>query len=87
MRAAISTSPEGSRAHAAVSYRWVVLSLVWFALLICFVDRLAWGNVALDASRMLGMRVTAVGAFVDAITQFLTGPASGVDYSTAAVEQ
>jgi sugar phosphate permease len=44
----------------------VILALTWLALLICFVDRLAWGNVALDAGRSLGMELTALGAFVTA---------------------
>jgi sugar phosphate permease len=44
----------------------VTLALVWFALLICFVDRLAWGNVELEAGHALAMRTTALGAFVTA---------------------
>ena len=51
---------------ARPSYRWIILSLTWLALLICFVDRLAWGNVALDAGRALQMQMTALGAFVTA---------------------
>jgi sugar phosphate permease len=48
------------------SYRWIILVLAWLALLICFVDRLAWGNVALDAGKTLNMRMTGLGAFVTA---------------------
>ena len=67
VEATATLTPQGSgSAQARSSYRWVVLALTWFALLICFVDRLAWGNIALDASRALGMRMTALGAFVTA---------------------
>jgi sugar phosphate permease len=40
--------------------------LTWLALLICFVDRLAWGNVSLDVGRALNLQMTALGAFVTA---------------------
>lgn len=52
--------------HAQPFYRWLILAFTWLALLICFVDRLTWGNVALDAGQTLGMRMTATGAFVTA---------------------
>ena|SRR6266567_3735987 len=39
------------------AYRGVILFLTWLALLICFVDRLAWGNVALDVGRALNMQM------------------------------
>jgi len=48
------------------SYRWLILGLTWLALLVCFIDRLAWGSVALDASRTLGLPIAAVGGFVTA---------------------
>ena len=56
----------GALAQVDSSYRWTILALAWFALLICFMDRLAWGNVALEAGHALGMRMTALGAFVTA---------------------
>ena len=51
---------------AMVADRWIVLAFTWLALLISFVDRLAWSNLALDASRALGVGMAAVGAFVTA---------------------
>jgi sugar phosphate permease len=67
IQATATLAPQGSGfAQARSSYRWIILALTWFALLICFVDRLAWANVALDATRALGMRMTALGAFVAA---------------------
>ena len=47
-------------------YRWIILALTWLALLLCFVDRLCWSNVALDAGRSLRLEMTALGAFVTA---------------------
>src|SRR5262245_22116334 len=54
------------RCRVMTSNRWFILASTWLALLICFVDRLAWGNLALDASRALGVGVTGAGAFVTA---------------------
>lgn len=51
---------------AVSSLRWIVLGLTWATLLVCFVDRLAWGNVALDVGRDLHLPLTALGAFVTA---------------------
>jgi sugar phosphate permease len=77
-----SSELEGVHAEAAttgLTYRWVILFLTWFALLISFVDRLAWGNVALEVGRSLNMPLTALGAYVTAfyigyvISNALTG--------------
>lgn len=67
--AAAEAAVEGQDAVAlgvALSFRWVILGLTWATLLICFVDRLAWGNLALDVGRDLDLPLTAVGAFVTA---------------------
>jgi sugar phosphate permease len=77
-----SSELEGVHAEAAtpgLTYRWVILFLTWFALLISFVDRLAWSNVALEVGRTLNMPMTALGAYVTAfyvgyvISNALTG--------------
>jgi sugar phosphate permease len=52
------------------AYRWVVLLVAWGAFLVSFVDRLAWGNVALAVSHDLGLAIQAVGVFV---TSFYVG--------------
>ena len=61
------------------SYRWIILVLTWLGLLVCFVDRLAWGNVALDVGRALNIQLTALGAFVTAfyVGYVLSNAASG----------
>jgi sugar phosphate permease len=51
---------------ASVSYRWVILFIAWISFLISFVDRLAWGNVAISVGQSLGMPVAALGIFVTA---------------------
>jgi sugar phosphate permease len=47
-------------------YRWVILLIAWLSFLISFVDRLAWGNVAISVGQSLGMPVGALGIFVTA---------------------
>ena len=47
-------------------YRWVVLLFAWGALLLTFVDRLAWGSLGLAAGASLGMPIAALGVFVTA---------------------
>ncbi|MDB5503769.1 MAG: hypothetical protein JWR89_3671 [Tardiphaga sp.] len=49
-----------------VSYRWVILFIVWLSFLVSFVDRLTWGNVAVSVGQSLGMPVAALGIFVTA---------------------
>jgi sugar phosphate permease len=56
--------------QARPRYRWMILFISWFALLICFVDRLAWGNLSLDVGRVLDIPLAALGAFV---TSFYVG--------------
>lgn len=48
------------------TYRWVILFVAWISFLISFVDRLAWGNVAISVGKTLGMPVAALGIFVTA---------------------
>lgn len=51
-------------------YRWFVLAFAWLALLITFVDRLAWANVAVTVGQNLALPLAALGVFV---TAFYTG--------------
>ncbi len=48
------------------AYRWVVLLLLTASLCICFVDRLAWANVASEYARENGYSLAAVGTFFSA---------------------
>lgn len=52
------------------SYRWVVLSVVFAAFLVTFLDRLAWANANLMASKSLDIPVATLGLYV---TAFYTG--------------
>ena len=64
-----STGLEAAEATAAagpVSYRWVILFIAWISFLVSFVDRLAWGNVAISVGQSLGIPVAALGIFVTA---------------------
>lgn len=56
----------GSPGIGGLNYRWVILFVVWISFLISFVDRLAWGNVAISVGQSLGMPVAALGVFVTA---------------------
>lgn len=62
----ISAAGERGSGDVRSSYRWVILALAWFALLIGFIDRLAWGNVALDVGHALSIPLAALGAIVTA---------------------
>ncbi|HEX8883880.1 MAG TPA: MFS transporter [Noviherbaspirillum sp.] len=46
--------------------RWLALACAWGALLITFVDRLAWGNLAVTVGQSLGLQIGALGVFVTA---------------------
>jgi len=48
------------------AYRWVILLVTWAAFLLSFIDRLAWGNVAVSVGASLGMSIAALGVFVTA---------------------
>jgi len=52
------------------SYRWVVLSVVFAAFLVTFLDRLAWANANLMASSSLDIPIATLGLYV---TAFYTG--------------
>jgi predicted MFS family arabinose efflux permease len=47
-------------------YRWVILAVAWGALLMAFVDRLAWANLAVQVGGSLGMPIAELGIFVTA---------------------
>lgn len=46
--------------------RWIVLAIAWFALLLSFVDRLAWSSVASGVSASSGLPLSALGSFASA---------------------
>lgn len=46
--------------------RWIVLALAWLALLLSFVDRLAWSSVATSVSATSGLPLSALGSFASA---------------------
>ena len=50
----------------ASSRRWVILAVAWAALLMAFVDRLAWANLAVQVGGSLGLPIAGLGAFVTA---------------------
>lgn len=59
----------GEAADAAVTrdaYRWVVLGIAFSAFFVTFLDRLAWANASLLASKSIGMPLAALGVFVTA---------------------
>jgi sugar phosphate permease len=65
MNPALSTAAPPA-AVPAPAWRWVVLGTAWFCLLLTFVDRLLWGNVAITVGRSLALPVAALGVFVTA---------------------
>lgn len=54
----------------AVTYRWLVLGVAWAALLMAFVDRLAWANLAAQVGGSLGLPIAGLGVF---LTSFYIG--------------
>jgi sugar phosphate permease len=48
------------------TYRWAILFAAWASFLISFIDRLAWGNVAMPVGQALGVQVATLGVFVTA---------------------
>jgi len=59
-----------STEHKASAYRWVVLSVVFAAFFVTFLDRLAWANANLIASKSLGIPIATLGVYV---TTFYAG--------------
>jgi sugar phosphate permease len=53
-------------APAKPAARWGVLFVAWFSFLLTFVDRLAWGNVAIEVGHGLSLPLAALGVFVTA---------------------
>jgi ACS family glucarate transporter-like MFS transporter len=62
------------------AYRWLVLACAWGALLLTFIDRLAWGNVAVTVGHTLAIPLGALGVFVTAfyVGYVLSNVAGGV---------
>jgi sugar phosphate permease len=50
----------------ARSNRWIVLAIAWAALLMAFVDRLAWANVSVQVGGSLSLPIAGLGVFVTA---------------------
>jgi len=46
--------------------RWIVLAIAWFALMLSFVDRLAWSSVATSVSGSSGLPLSTLGSFASA---------------------
>lgn len=62
-----SEAASADNAHGTTSaYRWVVLSVAFAAFFITFLDRLAWANANLVASKSLALPIAALGVFVTA---------------------
>ena len=57
-------------ARAASGARWAMLSVVWAAFWISFVDRLIWANVSTSVGASLGLSLASLNVFV---TAFYTG--------------
>ena len=72
-----ASNPPTARASA---YRWLILAFAWGALLLTFVDRLAWGNLAVPVGHALGMSLGALGLFVTAfyVGYVLSNVAGGI---------
>jgi len=66
MSAPLNESTAEEAPMLGAGYRWVVLLFAWGALLLTFVDRLAWGSLGLAAGASLGMPIAALGVFVTA---------------------
>jgi len=50
----------------ARSLRWIILAVAWAALLMAFVDRLAWANLAVQVGGSLSLPIAGLGVFVTA---------------------
>jgi sugar phosphate permease len=51
---------------AMLRFRWITLAMVWAALLVSFLDRLAWANVSVAAGEAVGLQIAALNIFVTA---------------------
>jgi sugar phosphate permease len=51
---------------AMLRHRWSMLALVWAALFVSFLDRLAWANVSVVAADAIGLQIAALNIFVTA---------------------
>src|SRR4051812_11192399 len=50
----------------AKSRRWLILGIAWAALLMAFVDRLAWANLSVQVGGSIGLPIAGLGMFVTA---------------------
>jgi len=66
IEAATAAASARPPALAAQPYRWVVLAVAFAAFLVTFLDRLAWANANLSASKSLDISIAALGVFVTA---------------------
>ena len=60
------SNTQAGQDESGSAYRWVILLVTWAAFLLSFIDRLAWGNVAVSVGASLGMSIAALGIFVTA---------------------
>ena len=61
-----AASVPASAPTSAPAWRWGVLGVAWLGLLLTFVDRLLWGNVAVTVGHALALPMAALGVFVTA---------------------
>ncbi|MDE2517470.1 MAG: MFS transporter [Rhodospirillales bacterium] len=53
-------------ASAVTARHWLICALAWAVFATSFIDRLAWGNLQLQAGHSLGLGLAGLGAFVSA---------------------
>jgi sugar phosphate permease len=75
-------SPRGAattKAATPAPYRWTILLVAWASFCLTFIDRLAWGNVAIHVGETLGLPIAAFGSFFAAFYSgyFITNIAGG----------
>ncbi|AMV48389.1 MFS transporter [Paraburkholderia caribensis] len=64
----LATGTPTHKAHSTTGLRrrWAILAVAWAALLMAFVDRLAWASLAAGVGHSLGLPVASLGIFVTA---------------------
>jgi len=77
---ALEVSAADRPAEHTTAWRWLILGCAWGALLLTFVDRLAWSSVAITVGHTLAIPLAALGVFVTAfyIGYVLSNVAGGI---------
>lgn len=57
---------EAIQTNSSTSYRWIILIIAWICLLMTFIVRLAWSNVAVTVGSKLNIPIIVLGIFVTA---------------------